>query len=279
MSAGGCPTANVRVWSESQPSWPPTRSAITRVAAREHVPVRPLAEGRVRARAAERRVGVAGHGAARPAQDLAVVHLLVEAAEAQLALVACPAHDPLDLELDVGLAHPDADQRRHRLGAAAAPARRRPASARDPTPTYRAHGAHGGGAVAELDARQAAPVAEVGRAGSTSSSNPTRAPAPTPAVRELGPEAARATAAARSARAADSRRARSSTRRTSSTRLAARPARPGAPAGSCPRSRPGRRAARSRPRRGRPRASAARRRPIRRSISAAGVTCPIVTGA
>ena len=29
MSAGGRPTANVRVWSDSQPSCPPTRSAMT----------------------------------------------------------------------------------------------------------------------------------------------------------------------------------------------------------------------------------------------------------
>ena len=68
-----------------------------RVAGREHMAVRALAEHRVGARAAQGRVAVARDGAARARQHLAVVHLLVEAAEAKLALVACQPQHSLNL--------------------------------------------------------------------------------------------------------------------------------------------------------------------------------------
>ena len=68
-----------------------------RVALRQDVAVRALPQDRVRPGAAERRVAVAGHGSARARQHLAVVHLLVEAAEAQLALVTGLAQHSLNL--------------------------------------------------------------------------------------------------------------------------------------------------------------------------------------
>ena len=68
-----------------------------RVAGLEHMAVGSLAQHRVGARAAQGRVAVARDGAARAGQHLAVVHLLVEAAEPKLTLVARQPEHSLNL--------------------------------------------------------------------------------------------------------------------------------------------------------------------------------------
>ena len=175
-----------------------------RVAGGQHVAVRALAQHRVRTRAAQRRVGVAGHGAARPAQHLAVVHLLVEAAEPQLALVAGLAQHPLDLEL-----HGQPRRHRRRSSAGTASAAARTCSAARPHPLELPAGLHRPHRrAAPASSRPAGSPAGGGRsrgsapAGSTSSSKPTAHRRPTPPAGQRGRQPPQRAAAARSARAA-----------------------------------------------------------------------------
>ena len=242
-------------------------------------PFGPLADRGVRPGAAERRVGVARHGAARAAQDLAVVHLLVEAAEAQLALVAGLAHHSLNLKLNVRLVHADADQLGHRLGAAAHLLAGGRHLLEIPGRLDGAHRAHDLRAVPQLESRagggrsRGTPGPAARRARSRSARPPRR---PTRPARRARLESDRSGSIRSSG---DSRRARSSTRRTS---------RRGSP---CGRHHQVRLLVRAREvgqvgmlddHRGVETARVAARRcsrRIRRSISAAGVTCPIVTGA
>ncbi len=89
------------------------------------------------------------------------MHLLVEAAEAQLALVAGLAHHPLNLKLNVRLVHAHPDQLGHRLRAAAHLLARGGHLLEVPGRLDGAHRAHDLGAVAQLEPRQAAAVVEV----------------------------------------------------------------------------------------------------------------------
>ena len=136
-----------------------------RVAGRQQVTVRPLAEHGVRPRPAQRRVRVAGHGAARSAEHLAIVHFLVEAAKPQLSLVPRQPQHSLNLKLNLRLSYARSDQGRHRLRRGAHLAGGDPHPLQLPLALDRPRAPKRGGAVAHPPPLQARDVGQVAGGG------------------------------------------------------------------------------------------------------------------